>query len=279
MLGQEYIIGKIIGTGSSGDVYLGKNNITKEIVSIKVISKYKSSINEDEVQILARLPISPHSIRLIDTYDEPKKFYIITNYVKGSELSNWQNKQVTLPWLYALTGQMLETLQLIHSMGIVHRDIKLENILVDDDDNSDEMVNFTLIDFGSAAEDKGDGIINSNYAGTYGYYSPQLVQAGVDRSTQHVRSFNPSFDAYVKGDIFALGVVLFLLMEKREPFELNPQGTEPYHQFDKPVPMTPHSLIGRHTQLQRLVEMMLTGMYTSDEMMTQFTTILNTELV
>jgi serine/threonine protein kinase len=100
-------------------------------VTIKVISKYRFPINEAEVEILAKLPISLHLIRLIETYDEDRKFYIITNYVKGDELSSWQAKEVSTSFLYALAGQMLETLQLIHNVGIVHRDIKLENILVD----------------------------------------------------------------------------------------------------------------------------------------------------
>jgi hypothetical protein len=89
-------------------------------------------------------------------------------------------------------------------------------------------------------------------------------------------SINPSFDTYVKGDVFALGVVLFLLMERREPFELNPEeGVEPYHQFNKPTLIRVYP----DNKLQRLVSLMLTGTFTSDEMIAQFTTTIDTELI
>lgn len=176
-------------------------------VAIKIINKSKLSaedigLTKREIEIL-KLCQHPNVIRLLDTFENPDYIYIVMELLRGGDLYEYiSKKQFRLPEsrVRNIIHSLATALYYLHSYGIVHRDIKLDNVLiVDESDDSD----VKLVDFGLSK------MIGPNeYAlepyGTYGYAAPELLQQ------------NP-YDASV--DIWGLGVVLYILLAGHAPFD------------------------------------------------------------
>jgi len=197
----DYVILKPLGK----DVMLARHQQTEEIVAIKFITK-KNLTEEElsrarrEITILQQLKTlqNPHIVRLVDSFETETHLVLIQEYVSGGELVAWINKTCGLsePTALRLFHQLLSALQCCHQNSIVHRDIKLENILMDENSN------IKLIDFGSAAYIKSGPF--DVFVGTIDYAAPEVLAGKPYRGTEQ--------------DVWALGILLYTIIYKENPF-------------------------------------------------------------
>ena len=197
-----------LGRGRDARVYEGFDRINKVKVAMKILPK---SIRNDEhkeelmlryrneVEILKRLD-HKGVIGLIDYYEEPDQATIVLEYADGGDLSV---RMLALQRLdedaaKTVTGNLIEALKHIHARNIVHRDLRLENILVKSTSN---VVDVMIADFGSAAHCMGNHLTNP--VGTTYYVAPEIL-LGIP---------------YGKGvDIWSLGVIIYVMLHGVLPF-------------------------------------------------------------
>lgn len=135
---EWYRIGKMLGWGAFGKVNLGMHKITDSLVAIKSINK--EYLEEErswrkvakEVAILKKIN-HKNIVRLYETYESAKHFLIVMEICAGGDLLNYVRKRRKLTEEYAkyFFKQLVEALIYCHKKGIVHWDIKLDNILLD----------------------------------------------------------------------------------------------------------------------------------------------------
>jgi len=133
-----YWIGKMLGKGAFGKVNLGMHKLTDSLVAIKSINK--EYLEEErswrkvakEVAILKKIN-HKNIVRLFETYESAKHFLIVMEICSGGDLLNyvWKRRKLTEEFSKYFFKQLIEALLYCHKKGIVHRDIKLDNILLD----------------------------------------------------------------------------------------------------------------------------------------------------
>jgi serine/threonine protein kinase len=201
------ILGDDKGEGATAKVYLVEDKNDKKQYAAKVFS-IDPSLFEKEIDILKKVSAlnNPYIMKLIDygegpvkTPSEPKKNlkYAILEYASKGILYDYihyPQKGFSERHAKLIFHKILKGVQAIHNVGFCHRDIKMENILVDDKFNP------KICDFGFAAETKGkdnSGKLDE-YVGTHNYAAPEI-------------HLNIKYEG-IKADIFSLGVVLFSLV-------------------------------------------------------------------
>jgi len=225
----KFRILRILGDGGFGRVYLAFDEELRRSVAIKVPHEYRISSQRDvdvyfdEARILASLD-HPAIVPVFDFgRTDDGRCYCVTKYVEGSDLAI-RNRRSPLTSVAAaqLIATVAEALHYSHLRGVVHRDIKLANILVDSEDRP------YLTDFGIALKEADWGK-DSRSAGTPAYMSPEQIRGEghlVDGRT----------------DIFSLGVVLYELLSGRRPFgrgwkdRLTFTAATPLRQIDDTIP-------------------------------------------
>ena len=226
ILNSEFYLIKIIGSGSSGLVYLSYSiydeNIPKTLYAIKIMDKPEpnNDINNNrKINYLEKMnhkniiKVFGHGLGMLQTSQglTQKIYYIIMEYVDhGSLLSQLgDNMGFGEDFGRLIFAQLLDGLEVIHNSNVVHRDIKLENIMLSGSD-------FTLkyVDFGFATV-KSSGYLTT-YLGTPNYAAPEL----------HMK--RPYLGVYE--DIFSLGVTLFITVTGYLPFIL-PLPNDPLYRF------------------------------------------------
>ena len=196
-----YEIEKMLAQGGMGEVYRGFNIQTGDIVAIKMIRPEFS--NNDEVMELFRREASilhnlVHEaiVRYFLFSVDPiiGRAYLAMEFVDGLSLSDrLTSGPLSMPELTILRKRIASALETAHRLGVIHRDISSDNIILPDAD----VRNAKIIDFGIArsTEVGKKTIIGSGFAGKYNYVSPeQLGMAGGDVTS--------------KSDIYSLGLVL-----------------------------------------------------------------------
>ena len=207
---QKYKIISKLGDGSYGIVYLAVNIITKQNVAMKKINKVKENAIDDmeiknEIEILKKLD-HPNIVKIIEFFSTPKAYYIITDFCACGELYNQIKHQYTEGQLAVLFYQVLSGLYYLHTKNIVHRDLKLENILISEiekDNNTNEKYFWVkIIDFGTAKifeKNKNEkAVVGSSY-----YIAPEVLH----------KNYNE------KCDTWSVGVILYMLIVGRAPFD------------------------------------------------------------
>ena len=224
VLNSEFNLIKVIGYGASGAVYLSYSiydtNIPKTLYAIKVIFNRDPNDNEldCEVSYVEKMnhkniiKVYGHGYGILQTPPDltQQVYYIIMEFIDhGSLLTQLGDNMGFGEDLGRLIfAQLLDGLEAIHNSNIVHRDIKLENIMLSGND-------YTLkyVDFGFAME-KSYGYLTS-YLGTPNYAAPEI----------HLKK--PYLGEYA--DIFSLGVTLFITVTGYLPFFLPLPNDPLYH--------------------------------------------------
>ena len=155
---KKYKILSKLGSGSFGKVYLAQNKFTKEKVALKQIKKSNKDLLsdgeiKDEIEILKTLD-HPDIVRIIESFNTKDSYVLVTEYCEGGELFDQVKNQLSETQIAVIFKQLLSGLAYLHSHNIVHRDLKLENILIQDIEKSkttgEELFNIKIIDFGTA---------------------------------------------------------------------------------------------------------------------------------
>ena len=207
---KKYKVIQKLGDGAYGTVYLATNLMTKQKVAMKKIDKVKDNEIDDmeiknEIDILRKLD-HPNIVKIIEFYSASKAYYIITDYCSCGELYNQIKFQYNEYQLSVLFYQVFSGLYYLHSKNIVHRDLKLENILISEME-PDKKTNkkyfwIKIIDFGTAKifeKNKNEKtVIGSSY-----YIAPEVLQ----------KNYNE------KCDTWSAGVILYMLIVGRAPFD------------------------------------------------------------
>ncbi|MDE2858939.1 MAG: protein kinase [Chloroflexota bacterium] len=224
---KSYEIADLLGQGGYGVVYRANQSAVLREVAIKVIlPKYANSPEfirrfESEAQVVARLE-HPHIVPLYDYWREPDSAYLVMRYLRGGSLRDKIDLQGQLD--VDATGKVLEqvgsALTFAHRNGVVHRDVKADNILMDEDGNA------YLGDFGIAKEvgsDGGGG--QGDIVGTPAYLAPEQIRGG---------------DVGPHSDVYAFGIMLYEMLSGRRPFAELTLATLVYKHLNEPLPMIDH---------------------------------------
>lgn len=206
IIAEQYEIGTVIGAGTTGTVYRGRDLHSKEPVAIKVLHE-DILLNAPEIlerfrregEALRRLE-HPNIVKVLSTIEENGQHYLIMEYVAGGSLATKLEQKTTLPvdQAIALSLELADALTRAHHLNILHRDIKPANILLSQDGTP------RLTDFGLARLNNSPSITTTgSMIGTPYYLSPEACyQQDVDERT----------------DIWSFGVVIFEMVTGRRPF-------------------------------------------------------------
>lgn len=205
-LDGRYEIQEIIGVGGMSVVYKAYDNIDDRIVAVKIL-KDEFLANEEfrrrfknESKAIAVLN-HPNIVRVYDVNFGERLQYIVMEYVDGITLKEYIKQQGVVNWQDAVhfITQILRALQHAHDKGIVHRDIKPQNIILLQNGN------IKVADFGIARFSRSDTRTMTEKAiGSVHYISPE--QARGDMTDE-------------KADIYSVGVVLYEILTGQVPFE------------------------------------------------------------
>ncbi|XP_066206307.1 sperm motility kinase 3A-like [Saccopteryx leptura] len=195
----NYTFIRTLGTGGFATVKLAWHVPMGILVAVKILSI--KSFNPKvfrEVELLKSLN-HPNVIKLVEVIVTDSTLFIVMEYVSGGDLSNYlpSNRLSTESEARHIFRQLILAVQYCHRVGIVHRDLKLENILVD------AHRNIKVTDFGLGRKVEKDEL--KTYCGTKWFMAPEMLQC---------RTYEGR-----KVDIWGLGVILFQMVTGELPFK------------------------------------------------------------
>ena len=200
----EYKIIKPIKSVGFAEVYLAENILNKKLVAIKKTDiKYFST---DEIynltregRLLSNLN-HPNIIKIYCYYTYENYLYNVMEYAKGGELTQYINSTKDIPEekIKSIFKQIYDAVKYIHNKNIIHRDLKTNNVVFLDQ----EKTKVAIIDFGISSTFSGGDVLN---AGTLKYLPPETFQENNKNS--------------IKIDMWALGVILYILYFKKFPYD------------------------------------------------------------
>ena len=222
---------KLLGKGSYGEVYLSKKLNSNKLYATKKINKTIADTEmrryfKYEINILKMLN-HPNIVKLEEVKTDKNYYYIVMEYINGGELSDYLKKyklkyQRAFPEeiVQYLMRQIIKALIYIHDRNIIHRDLKLENIMVSFDSERDKeelnmmKAKIKIIDFGFAILLRNEYSLTNSAVGTFLYMDPKILQefnqkALVDKSRGYGKEV----------DIWSLGCICYGLYRGKYPFE------------------------------------------------------------
>lgn len=223
-LDGRYEIRELIGNGGMANVYLAYDKLEDRMVALKIL-KDEYIDNEEflrrfrnESKAIAVLS-HPNIVKVFDVSFGNNIQYIVMEYIDGITLKEYIEQNGKLNWKEAVhfTVQILRALQHAHERGVIHRDIKPQNIMLLEDGT------IKVMDFGIASVARDERVKSSDKAiGSVHYISPEQASgATTDERT----------------DIYAVGVMMYEMLTGKLPFEgANPEQIAVMHMQSKAVP-------------------------------------------
>lgn len=201
----RYEITELIGVGGMADVYKATDIIDNKIVAVKILKKEFAENEEflrrfrNESKAIALLS-HPNIVKVYDVGFSDKLQFIVMEYIDGITLKEYMDNEKVLTWKDSVHFiiQILRALQHAHDRGIVHRDIKPQNIMLFTDGT------IKVMDFGIAKFARDEGTATDQAIGTVHYISPE--QARGDETDE-------------KSDIYSVGVMLYEMLTGQKPFD------------------------------------------------------------
>ncbi|CDW76241.1 serine threonine protein kinase [Stylonychia lemnae] len=205
-INRQYKFKQYLGSGNQAEVSLYKDLITKKLYAIKSYLNINSECKRvmmREINILRQLKTCPGVIKLKRVYQYKSDFHLVFEYAKYGSLQEYalQNSPLNEKDCIKILKQLLEILNFMHQKGIIHRDLKADNILIKD---QSKML-ICISDFGIAINEK-DFINSKIKCGTPGYVDPSVLK-GERFST--------------KSDLFSLACTFYNLLTKEHIFPGN----------------------------------------------------------
>ena len=225
-LDNRYELTELIGVGGMADIYKANDIIENKVVAVKIL-KNEFAKSEDflrrfrnESKAIALLS-HKNIVKIYDVGFTDKIQYIVMEYIDGITLTEYIERQGVLKWRDAVhfTTQILRALQHAHDRGIVHRDIKSQNVMLLADGT------IKVMDFGIAHFNREtDKTISEKAIGSVHYISPEQARGEVTDE---------------KSDIYSVGVMLYEMLTGVKPFDGdNPVSIALKHMQTKPKKMT-----------------------------------------
>ncbi|CAI5448427.1 unnamed protein product [Caenorhabditis angaria] len=201
---DDFEVGRPLGKGKFGNVFISREKKTKRIVALKVL--FKSQLlslgvshqlrREIEIQYHLR---HPNILGLFGYFHDEKRVFVMLDYASRGELFNFlqtqQGHRIDEPLAAKFVRQLSEALKYCHSKGVIHRDVKPENLLLD------AKLNLKLADFGWSVV--ADHSKRNTLCGTMDYLAPEMVS-----NEPHNYSV----------DIWAVGILTFEMLAGYAPF-------------------------------------------------------------
>uniref|UniRef100_H3C6F2 Protein kinase C n=1 Tax=Tetraodon nigroviridis TaxID=99883 RepID=H3C6F2_TETNG len=225
-LSQDLVLGlpdfeliRVIGRGSYAKVLLVRLKKNDQMYAMKVVKKELVHDDEDidwvqtEKHVFEQASSNPFLVGLHSCFQTQSRLFLVIEYVKGGDLMFHMQRQRKLPEEHArfYAAEICIALNFLHEKGIIYRDLKLDNVLLDHDGH------VKLTDYGMCKEGIQPGDTTSTFCGTPNYIAPEILRGE---------------DYGFSVDWWALGVLMFEMMAGRSPFDIvtdNPDmNTEEY---------------------------------------------------
>ncbi|KAL5121861.1 hypothetical protein ACEQ8H_000076 [Pleosporales sp. CAS-2024a] len=196
----NYTLGKLIGKGSFGKVYLASHKLSN---GSRVVLK---SAKKDDANLAREIHhhrqfIHPHIARLYEVIVTEELVWLVLEYCPGDELYNYLLAHGALDpaKVQRIFTQLVGAVSYVHNKSCVHRDLKLENILLD------KHGDVKLVDFGFTREYEGKSNYLQTWCGTVCYSAPEMLKG----------------EKYAgeKVDVWSLGIILYALLVGELPFD------------------------------------------------------------
>ena len=204
----NYILGVELGSGAFGKVVLGKHIITGENVAIKLLDKMILNQTPEDYELvknemtILKLVKHKYIIQLYEILQTPNHIFIAMEYCDGKDIMDYILSRNFLTELDALKyfQQLINALFYLHSQNIAHRDIKIDNILLDRNKN------LKLIDFGLSTKYSDDKLLDQP-CGTIVYSAPEVLEGKPYHG--------------MLADVWSSGIVLYGMLSGYLPFSDN----------------------------------------------------------
>ncbi|XP_076016252.1 uncharacterized protein LOC143008396 [Genypterus blacodes] len=215
----SYLVGKMINKGSFAKVMEGLHIGTGEKVAIKVIDKKKARQDSYVLKNMKREPRihqmvrHPHIVVLLETLETENSYYMAMELCAGGDLMDriCERKRLEEREVRRYTRQILSAVEHLHKHGIVHRDLKIENFLLDEHNN------IKIVDFGLSNTLKVESLsleLLNTQCGSPAYAAPELLAH---------RKYGP------KVDVWSVGVSMFAMLTGTLPFTVEPFNIKQLH--------------------------------------------------
>jgi serine/threonine-protein kinase len=236
LIDGKYEIVDRLGAGGMGEIFKVRHIHLNELRVIKIMRPNVASDDQGLQRFLqeARTSTMIKQRNLAMLYDfaqlDDGSYYMVWEFIDGTNIQKWMGTNGAMPsrLVVEIAIQALIGLDHLHSMGLIHRDISPENIMLSQDHHGKLMVK--VIDFGiakSLAEGEGgQGLTQTGmFLGKLKYASPE--QAGFLKENEHI-------DA--RSDLYSFGIVMYEMLAGRAPFQAtNPHGYILKHVTEKPA--------------------------------------------
>ncbi|ORX94136.1 Pkinase-domain-containing protein [Basidiobolus meristosporus CBS 931.73] len=203
---RQYKIGKVLGSGSYGEVKEAQVTKTGQLVAIKVILKERLGDRLDmvyrELATVKKLQ-HPNVVGLIDWFESKTKFYLVFELVRGGELFDRiiEQGKFTEKDAVKVVHTLIDTVAYLHRENVVHRDLKPENLLFKDPSPDAPLM---VVDFGVAKSVTDDEDILRTVCGSRGYTAPEILwKRGYGKPV----------------DMWSIGVITYILLCGYLPFQ------------------------------------------------------------
>uniref|UniRef100_UPI00358DDFF0 protein kinase C delta type-like isoform X2 n=1 Tax=Myxine glutinosa TaxID=7769 RepID=UPI00358DDFF0 len=225
---KDFNFHKVIGRGSFGKVLLAEFHSSGQYFAIKVLKKTVVVTDNDvegsmvEKRTMRLALESPFFAKLLGTFQSKEYLFFVMEYLKGGDLMFYMQKKgkfnLTLSTFYA--AEIVIALQFLHSRGIIYRDLKLDNVMLDSEGH------IKITDFGMCKENVDSENLASTFCGTPDYIAPEILQG---------LRYGPWVDWW------SFGVLLYEMLIGWSPFYGNSQD-QVYEAIQRGKPQLPRWL-------------------------------------